>query len=123
MCVNSQGKAITYELFRQRFRLMTKELIPLMFTSSDPEVVEYAYELQEHNISPHIFRHWFSVKLVLYGEDIAGLQFWRGDKSPESALTYFQNKGELQKQLAMVSNEIFDYLNYESIQLINKVQK
>lgn len=123
MCVNSHGKAITYELFRQRFRLMTKELIPLMFTSSDPEVVEYAYELQEHNISPHIFRHWFSVKLVLYGEDIAGLQFWRGDKSPESALTYLQNKGELQKQLAMVSNEIFDYLNYESIQLINKVQK
>ncbi len=114
MSINKQGKAMTYELFRQKFQKMTKELIPLMLNSIDSEVVEYAYELQEHNISPHIFRHWFSVKLVLYGEDIAGLQFWRGDKSPESALTYLQNKGELEKQLMMVNNEIFDYLNYEA---------
>lgn len=120
MVVNKKGIAFTYELFRQRFRIMTKELIPIMFNSNDPEVVEYAYELQEHNISPHIFRHWFSVKLVLYGEDIAGLQFWRGDKSPESALTYLQNKGELQKQLVMLNDEVFDYLNYKAALAIGK---
>lgn len=114
MSVNSQGNAMTYPNYLSIFKKMTSELIPVMFRSNDPEVVEYAHELLEHNISPHIFRHWFSVKLTLYGEDIAGLQYWRGDKNPESALTYLQNKGELDKQLRALSNEVFDFLNFQS---------
>lgn len=73
------------------------------------KVVNYGHLLQENNISPHIFRHWFSVKLTLYGEDAAGLMNWRGDKSPESALTYLMDKSELEKEYEIVSDEIFNY--------------
>lgn len=114
MSVNSIGKAMTYDLYYKKFKKMTNELIPILLANSDPEVVEYAHDLLEHNISPHIFRHWFSVKLVLYGEDVAGLQYWRGDKNPESALTYLQNKGELEKQLKVVNNNLFDYMNFQA---------
>ena len=114
MSVDSRGHAITYDNYYTIFRKMTSELIPVLLQSNDSEVVEYGHELLEHNIAPHIFRHWFSVKLTLYGEDVAGLQYWRGDKSPESALTYLQNKGELNKQLHNLSNEVFDHLNFQA---------
>jgi integrase len=114
MNVNSRGMAMTYDNYYARFRQMTRDIIPLLFETDNPEVIEYAHDLQVNNISPHIFRHWFSVRLTLYGEDIAGLQYWRGDKSPESALTYLQNKGELEKQLRKVNNEIFDFMIYQS---------
>lgn len=114
MSVNSCGKAMTYPNYYYSFKKLTSELIPIMFRSNNPEVIEYAHELLEHNISPHIFRHWFSVKLTLYGEDIAGLQYWRGDKSPESAFTYLQNKGELEKQLRELNNDVFEHLRFQS---------
>jgi len=116
MSVNRQGKAMTYDNYRKQFKQLTTEIIPLLLESDNQESIEYAHDLMEHNIAPHIFRHWFTVKLCTYGEDIAGLQFWRGDKSPESALTYLQNKGELQKQLQYVNNELFDFLQYSSYQ-------
>ena len=34
---------------------------------------------------------------------------FRGDTSPESALTYISNKGELEKQFSKITNETFDY--------------
>lgn len=114
MSVNSHGNAMTYPNYLSIFKKMTSELIPVLLRANDPEVVEYGHELLEHNIAPHIFRHWFSVKLTLYGEDVAGLQYWRGDKSPESALTYLQNKGELNKQLHALSIVVFDHLNFQS---------
>lgn len=70
----------------------------------------YGRTLMEHNISPHIFRHWYTVQLVLSGVNDPGtLMYYRGDKSPESALTYLQNKSELEKQFRKVNNEIFNY--------------
>lgn len=107
--INKQGKAITYKSYYIKFRNMIKSVIPLLLDSNDPETIYYGHLLQENNISPHIFRHWFSVKLVLYGEDVSGLMFWRGDKSPESALTYLQNKGDLEKQYRKANDHIFDY--------------
>jgi integrase len=109
LTTNKQGKAITYD----------KDLIPELLDSNDPEAVNYGYLLQERNITPHIFRHWFSVKLTLFGEDISGLMYWRGDKSPESALIYLQNKGDLVKQYAKVNNEIFDYSMWKVSKLKN----
>ena len=44
-------------------------------------------------------RHWFTVQLVLRGENIAGIQYWRGDTSPQSAFEYLQNKGDLVREL------------------------
>ena len=64
----------------------------------------------EHSLSPHVFRHWFTVQLVLSGINEPGtLMAFRGDTSPESALTYINNKGELEKQFSKITNETFDY--------------
>lgn len=109
LTVNKQGKALTYESYYGKFRKVVDEVIPLLLSNDDPEVVNYGYLLQENNIGPHVFRHWFSVKLTLFGEDVSGLMFWRGDSSPESALTYLQSKSDLEKQYRKVNNEMFDY--------------
>lgn len=109
MNVNSRGMAMTYSNYVSVFKKMMKSVIPILLQTGDPEVELYAHNLLERNIGPHIFRHWFSVQLVLYGEDVAGLQFWRGDTSPESALNYLRDKGELVKQLSLVNNHLFDY--------------
>ena len=81
-----------------------------MLASNDPQIVNYGHLLQKTHINPHILRHWFSVRLALYGEDVAGLMYWRGDTSPESALPYVTDKSELEKQYKLVNNEAFDYL-------------
>lgn len=109
LTVNKQGKALTYKNYYMKFSAAIRDLIPELMSSNDPEAVNYGHLLLEKKIGPHIFRHWFSVKLTIWGEDISGLMYWRGDKSPLSALTYLQNKGDLEKQLEKVNNEIFDY--------------
>jgi len=55
--------------------------------------------LYENRLGLHALRHWFSVQLVLNGEDIGQIQYWRGDKTPESAFLYLQNKGDLVREL------------------------
>lgn len=109
LSVNSDGNAMTYKNYYSRFKNAVEGIIPILLGNEDPEVVAYGMLLQEKGISPHALRHWFSVKLTLFGEDVAGLMYWRGDKSPESALTYLQNKSELEKQYSKINNEIFDY--------------
>ena len=114
LTVNLQGKAITYDNYYQKFRKIISELIPILLSDEDAEVVNYGHLLLENNISPHILRHWFSVKLTLYGEDVSGLMYWRGDSSPESALTYLQNKGDLEKQFRHVNTELFDFISWQA---------
>lgn len=114
----SFGKAYTYAAYRVEFQNAVKDCIPRMLASSDPQTVNYGHILQENNISPHILRHWFSVKLTLYGEDVPGLMYWRGDKSPESALTYITNKSELEKQYKLVNNEAFDYMLWKASKVV-----
>ncbi len=117
LTVNKQGKALTYDNYYKKFQSVIKNVIPELLSSDDPEAVNYGHLLQEKNISPHILRHWFSVKLTLFGEDVSGLMYWRGDKSPESTLTYLQNKGDLEKQYAKVNNDIFDYSMWKARKL------
>ena len=117
LTVNKQGKALTYSSYYGKFKQVVRDVIPELLRSDNPEVINYGHLLQENSIGPHIFRHWFSVKLALFGEDVSGLMFWRGDKSPESALTYLQNKGDLEKQYNKVNNEIFDYNQWRSKKL------
>lgn len=114
------GKAYTYASYISAFHKAVEECIPNMLASYDPEVVNYGQLLMEQKISPHIFRHWFSVKLTLYGEGVEGLMFWRGDKSPESALTYINNKSDLEKEYEKVSSEIFDYSLWKAAKLKGK---
>ena len=112
--VNKQGKAITYDNYYQRFKKIIKEeMIPKYLKSDNPEIVLYGRLLMENNLSPHVFRHWYTVQLVLSGIDNVGeLMHARGDSSPESSLTYLQNKGELEKQYKKVNNEMFNYLSW-----------
>lgn len=120
LTVNKQGKAMTYNNYYKRFKKVINDVIPELLSSNDPEAINYGYLLQEKNISQHIFRHWFSVRLTLFGEDLSGLMYWRGDTSPESALDYLQNKGDLEKQYAKVNNEIFDYSIWKASKLYKK---
>lgn len=85
-------------------------MIPIYLQSNDNELVLYGQTLMEHSLSPHVFRHWYTVQLVLSGINEPGvLMHYRGDTSPESALTYINNKGELEKQFSKVTNETFNY--------------
>ena len=38
------------------------------------------------------------------------ISFWRGDKSPQSAFTYLQNKGDLNRELAATNEKLTDLL-------------
>ena len=109
--VNGQGRAITYDSYYNKFReIIKEEMIPIYLNSNDDELVLYGQTLMEHSLSPHVFRHWFTVQLVLSGINEPGiLMAFRGDTSPESALTYISNKGELEKQFSKITNETFDY--------------
>ncbi len=45
-------------------------------------------------------------------ETVNELMSWRGDKSPESALTYLNDKGELMRKYKRVQGETFNYLSW-----------
>ncbi len=107
MFVNGQGMAMTYGDYRYRFKqLIERHLRPLLLNNEDAECRLYGQLLYENSLGSHCLRHWFTVQLVLMGEDVAQIQYWRGDAGPESALSYLQNKGELMRELS-VANEGF----------------
>lgn len=111
MFVNSKGFAMTYDDYYARFRTLTdKHLRPFLLKSEDAECRIYGQLLCENKISPHILRHWYSVQLALRGEDIAQLQFWRGDNNPLSAFTYLQNKGDMVRELARANQFLSELL-------------
>lgn len=111
MFINNKGMAMTYEDYYNRFRgLVDEKLRPLLMGHSDPECRIYAQLLCENKLGPHALRHWFSVQLALRGEDVAQLQFWRGDKNPESAFAYLQNKGDLTRELAKTNELLAAFL-------------
>ena len=101
-CYNTYIKYIEGKPYESAYGALTNTSVGKAYTYP-------AYRAAFH-ISPHILRHWYSIKLVLYGEDVAGLMYWRGDTSPESALPYITGKSELEKQYKLVNNEAFDYL-------------
>lgn len=109
---NTQGKAMTYTRYWQLFRNIIKnEMIPMYLASDDPEIVMYGRILLDYNLSPHVFRHWYTVQLVLSGVNEPGvLMHLRGDKNPESAITYLNEKSELAKKYQKFNSENFDYL-------------
>lgn len=111
MFVNSNGMAMTYGNYYTRFQyLVDTYLRPLLLAHSDPECRIYGQLLCENKLAPHSLRHWFSVQLALRGEPIDQLQFWRGDKSPESAFVYLQNKGDLVRELAKTNELLAAFL-------------
>jgi integrase len=114
MFINARGKAMTYKDYSRRFdALVTEYFRPALLRSDDGELQLYGQLLYENKLGLHSLRHWFSVQLVLHGEDIAQVQFWRGDKSPESAFTYLQNKGDLVRELETSSEFLTEILMRE----------
>jgi len=102
---------MTYANYANRFNnLVEKQFRPALLKSGDPDLRLYGQLLCENNLGLHSLRHWFSVQLVLRGEGIAQVQYWRGDSSPESALTYLQNKGDLLKELKRTSADLIEIL-------------
>ncbi len=109
--VNRYGKAMSYETYRNRFKTLIRDhLRPYLTSSSDPEMRIYGQLLHEHELGTHALRHWFTVQLVLRGEDIGDIEHWRGDTSPESAFLYLQNKGELVKELKETDERLLEML-------------
>lgn len=111
MFMGSYGKAMTYFNYRSKFqRLITEYVRPALLRHTDPECRLYGQLLYEHRLGPQACRHWFTVQLVLMGETVAGLQYWRGDSNPESALTYLQNKGDLVKELSAANDLLAEFM-------------
>ena len=111
MFVNNNGMAMSYESYRQKFKaLVNDRLRPELVKSSDPELKIYGQMLYENNLGTHSLRHWFTVQLVLRGEDIGTIQSFRGDKQPETAFQYLQNKGELVRELESAGENLISEL-------------
>ncbi|MFD1903743.1 hypothetical protein ACFTAO_42665 [Paenibacillus rhizoplanae] len=70
--------------------IMREIVLPELLRSDDTELRVFGMMLNESNWGLHAFRHWFTVQLVLNGEDINSIAFWRGDASLESAFIYLQ---------------------------------
>lgn len=111
MFVNQRGMAMTYKNYLERFQCFVEKYFrPELLKSEDPMLRLYGQLLYENRLSPHALRHWYTVQLVLKNEDIGNIQFWRGDKSPQSAFTYLQNKGDLNRQLEVATDELVKLL-------------
>lgn len=113
--VNRNGKAMTYSNYRDQFiKLIDEVVIPELQVSKDINCRYYANLLLENRLGLHAFRHWFTVFLVLNGEDIAQIQYWRGDGNPNSAATYVADKGELNQKYKESNNNFFNFLTNSS---------
>ena len=111
MFINRNGEAMTYETYRTRFHeLVNNRLRPYLIRSSDPELRLYGQLLYENQLGTHALRHWFTVQLVMRGEDIGSIQYWRGDSSPDSAFEYLQNKGDLTRELEASGDRLIELL-------------
>ena len=111
MFINRNGEALTYESYRTRFHdLINNHLRPYLIQSADPELRLYGQLLYENQLGTHALRHWFTVQLVLRGEDIGAIQHWRGDSSPDSAFEYLQNKGDLTRELKAAGDRLVELL-------------
>ena len=111
MFINERGMAMTYDDYSRRFKvLVDNHFRAVLLECDDPECRIYGQLLYENTLTTQSLRHWFSVQLVLHGEDIAQIQYWRGDKSPESAFAYLQNKGDLIRELESVNEFLAEIL-------------
>lgn len=111
MFINDDGKAMTYDSYRKKFEcLVNDHLRPILLESNDPDLRIYGQLLCEHQLTPHSLRHWFTVQLVLNEESVGGIQFWRGDRNPQSAFEYVQNKGDLINELKEADDRLASLL-------------
>lgn len=111
MNINKQGRCYTYSSYYRQFtQIINEEIIPIFLESEDEDLVMFGRKLMTTKIAMHVFRHWFTVQLVLSGIDNpAVIMHYRGDKTPEAAITYIRNKSDIEKQYRKVNNNMFAY--------------
>lgn len=101
MFIGRNGKAMTYTAYTDRVKhLVYGPLRQECKKSPDPLLSAFGHHLDSMSWGPHTLRHCFTVRLVLDGFQIADIQHYRGDSSPESAQHYLNSKGEILKQVA-----------------------
>ena len=109
--IGRNGKAMTYNTYANRIKkLVYGPLKDELTQSNDPVLSAFAQNLDFRRWAPHTLRHCFSVRLVLENMDVAQLQFYRGDSSPESAITYIANKGALTKTVQKQHEKVIEEL-------------
>ena len=111
MFLNSQGRAMTWDNYDNRLeRVVRKWFCPALHDSGDRTLKLMAEEIERRGFGSHAFRHFFTVQLVLRGVSPAELARWRGDRSIESAVTYYQNKGEINAAARMAGAKLTESL-------------
>lgn len=124
MFINSRDMAMTYDDYARRFTaLVDDHFRPVLLECDDTECRIYGQLLYENRLGLHALRHWFSVQLVLHGEDIAQIQYWRGDKNPESAFAYLQDKGDLVGELEAANEFLAEILMERGESVLNGEQE
>lgn len=89
-------RAMTVYGYRHRLDVLLNEhLLPDLRKDPDPDIQLWCQQLLLHTWGAHAFRHWFTVALVLMDYDCPEIMNFRGDSSPQSAMTYLSYKGEL----------------------------
>ena len=99
MFVNRDGNAMTAQSYVYQFKCLIGKIKPLLISHPDPRIAEFGHLLDTHSFGPHALRHYFTVKMVLDGADVATVMSYRGDRSPESALAYLAGKNLFRKEL------------------------
>lgn len=96
------GKAMTCKTYYTRLNdLVHKYVVPRLLNSNDPRLQVDGNALLMHNIGMHIFRHKFSVALVMDGVTQETLMFYRGDRGKNSAEPYLIGKRAIIDQTAV----------------------
>ena len=100
---NGVYQALTDTEYRRRFHKILDLAAKEMARSGKYEIKDWADQASTRSIGPHIFRHYFSVMVViknLHSEQLLQiLMDWRGDRSPLSCQPYIAQKGQLNEML------------------------
>lgn len=122
LTVDRNGNAMTYDTYRKEFNKLITECIPLFLGSNDPKTVHFGQMLLKKKIAPHIFRHYFTMSLVLNGCNVHEIMAYRGDGSPESAQTYIAHKSEIEQKYREVKSGLFNFMLEKAERLYGNAQ-
>ncbi|MBQ9007710.1 MAG: hypothetical protein IJ088_04770 [Clostridia bacterium] len=108
MFVTGNGMAMTYDDYEKRFNeLVTDYFVPEL-SQCHPPLSDYGLLVKERGLAPHIGRHVYTLQLVERGLTPEMIKFWRGDRSIESAMTYWAGKGELHRAAKKIACNFLD---------------
>lgn len=100
--VNKQGNPMTVQTYSGRIkRLFYDHFLPNLKETCEqqgtwPENAPYIEIYEKEYPGAHMFRHWFTMYLLTKAHlEVAEIQKWRGDSSPESMAEYIHENSDL----------------------------